>query len=419
LKKMLETLKLLKGSRLFTADATSMYTNIPRDEALRIIAEHLRSDGHRHGFDEDTIEAIIDGLKIVMNNSVFTFGDTAWKQTKGTFMGVPPAPPFANLYYALLKEMPDLLVHFQANLLFYRRFIDDVLGIWISDLSKTYEENETQWLEFKSRMQVRDGLEWVVSDRSEQVDFMDLTISIVGDSIKTTLFEKESSLHLYIPPHSAHPPGMLKGVIFGELNRIHSLCSDPADRHSRALDLYRRLLGRGYKRPDISPIFDAALSKLATEKSSTAATAVRDQEEQEPVSLRPIFLKIQYHPNDPPSSVFQKAFDYNMRNPPRRYRQTHRPPPLHMVRTLRGQPLGLNKMTVCYRRPPNIGNLLSYRTIDSSGLGRPISSFSRRIRIRNEAAQQRENDRFGSLARVIGPNRASHQTSLTAFFDRG
>jgi hypothetical protein len=44
------------------------------------------------------------------------------------------------------------------------------------------------------------GLTWIVSPLSHKVDFMDLTLRIDGASITTTLYEKPSNFHLYIPP---------------------------------------------------------------------------------------------------------------------------------------------------------------------------------------------------------------------------
>ena len=58
---------------------------------------------------------------------------------------------------------------------------------------------------------------------------MDLTISIHKGKITTSLFEKPLNLHLYIPPHSAHPPGLLPGIVHSTLFRIFTLCSDPND----------------------------------------------------------------------------------------------------------------------------------------------------------------------------------------------
>ena len=66
------------------------------------------------------------------------------------------------------------------------------------------------------------------------VDFMDMTITINNSNmIDTTLFEKRLNLHLYIPPHSADPPGLLPGIVYSTLFRIFTLCSCETDKLQR------------------------------------------------------------------------------------------------------------------------------------------------------------------------------------------
>ena len=74
------------------------------------------------------------------------------------------------------------------------------------------------------------GITWEFNAPTNKVDFMDLTISITNGQISTSLFEKELNLHLYIPPHSAHPPGLLPGIVHSTLFRIFALCSDHNNR---------------------------------------------------------------------------------------------------------------------------------------------------------------------------------------------
>ena len=54
---------------------------------------------------------------------------------------------------------------------------------------------------------------WELNAPSDKVNFMDLTITITEGKISTSLFEKPLNLHLYIPPHSVHPPGLLPGIV--------------------------------------------------------------------------------------------------------------------------------------------------------------------------------------------------------------
>ena len=71
LKTMLEDLNLPHGARLFTADAVSMYTNIPTEKGLRLIGSYLKEKfGHKVPDD-----AIMSALSIVMRNNIFCFGD--------------------------------------------------------------------------------------------------------------------------------------------------------------------------------------------------------------------------------------------------------------------------------------------------------------------------------------------------------
>ena len=74
------------------------------------------------------------------------------------------------------------------------------------------------------------GLTWEFNTPTNKVDFMDLTISITNGNISTSLFEKPLNLHLYIPLHSAHPPGLLPGIVHSTLFRIFTLSSDHNDR---------------------------------------------------------------------------------------------------------------------------------------------------------------------------------------------
>jgi hypothetical protein len=135
------------------------------------------------------------------------------------------------LYYAL-KEL-DLLSKFEDNLALYKRFIDDVLGIWIPTDPATDAE---RWEEFIAQMNCPVfGLEWVVSPRSMEVDYMDLNIKIQDNKIVTSLFEKASNHHLYIPTYSSHPPGLLPGMVHRMLYRIHTLCTNDEDKRCRKI----------------------------------------------------------------------------------------------------------------------------------------------------------------------------------------
>ena len=79
---------------------------------------------------------------------MFKIGDTWWIQNIVTAMGTPYACIYAILFLGYF-EQTIILRKCKSSLLFYKRQIDDVLGIWI-DIIK----NPTAWEDFKSDMKI-------------------------------------------------------------------------------------------------------------------------------------------------------------------------------------------------------------------------------------------------------------------------
>ena len=73
------------NTKLFTADAVSMYSNIPTNTAIMLIAKHIRKSVTEERPKQN--EALIASLKLAMLNNIFSFGDMTFKQLNGTAMG--------------------------------------------------------------------------------------------------------------------------------------------------------------------------------------------------------------------------------------------------------------------------------------------------------------------------------------------
>jgi hypothetical protein len=356
LRAQLAALNLPPGRhRLFTADATSMYTNIDTPAALAAIRHYIESNPLL--FPSIPLHALLDALELIMTRNVFQFGDTFWHQLTGTAMGAPPAPSYATLSFGTHEE--TLLNEFASSLSYYRRYIDDVFGIWTCHPDPV--QDDLLWMQFCHRLNDWHGLHWTVSARTVVVDFLDITLTLRPDNtIACTLFEKLQNLHLYLPPRSAHPPGMLFGVIAGTIYRARSLCSDPTDADCKILAFWRHLVARGYNKTTLQPLFTKALLSVVPylERPPPALPTA------EPDRLW--LFKLRYHPQDPSSADIRQAWDSTVANPPFSK-------PLHRI-DVAYKPLGPRRFLVCYKRPPNLGNLLSYRKIKPTS-GPPVSSF--------------------------------------------
>lgn len=77
-----------------------MYTNISTPHALKYISWFLRTSPM---YKNIQIEAVIAALEIIMNDNIFKFGDTYWKQESGTAMGTSPGCNYATIYFGIYK----------------------------------------------------------------------------------------------------------------------------------------------------------------------------------------------------------------------------------------------------------------------------------------------------------------------------
>jgi hypothetical protein len=190
-----------------------MYTNIDTETGITGIREFLL-DNHMAIHTSFPTDLFLQVLTIVMENNIFSFSNTYWLQLAGTAMGTPAACNYATITFSN-HEHKEILPHFSHQILYYRRYIDDIFGIWIP--STDIIGLDATWNSFKERLNNWGSLKWVIDNPSTQVHFLDLNITINKGKITTSTYQKDMSLYLYIPPRSAHPSSCLKGLLHGEL----------------------------------------------------------------------------------------------------------------------------------------------------------------------------------------------------------
>jgi len=257
-----------------------MYTNIDTAAVLEIL--QLLAKEH-----------VIEALKLIMTQNIFQFSDTWWHQKQGTAMGTPPACMWATLYFSPHEEL--LHEQYKEYLLYWKQYIDDGFGIW--NWTNTTACTEA-FNNFKCDLNDT-SLDWEVTGPTARVTYLDLTLTIQNGIVESTLYKKALNLYLYLPPGSAHPPGILKGLIAGDLLRIIWLTSNPLMRDIHICALYTQLLARGYTSSLLKPVFDTFLQKYLTPTvilPNTTNTTCKDNA---------IFLHLPFHPLDPKSTEVQ------------------------------------------------------------------------------------------------------------------
>jgi hypothetical protein len=260
----LKGLPIPEGALLFSADARLMYTNIDTEIGVSAIREFIATNAIHLPSDFPT-ELFLQILTIVMKNNIFTFAGTYWLQLSGTAMGMPTACSYATVSYGH-HENSKVIPTYKKQLVYYKRYIDDIFGIWLppaKDKIKT-------WNSFKQELNNWSKLEWIVEEPSLKTTFLDLNLQLNGPTTKTFTFQKSMNLYLYIPPLSSHPPSCLKGLISGELCRYLTQ-NDKEDFEEMLVKFITILTDRGHKLEHLTPLFlqvAAALNKTDIQQSS-------------------------------------------------------------------------------------------------------------------------------------------------------
>ena len=186
--------KLPEGAILVTMDVASLYTNISHNEGAQACYEKLETRKIKR-----VPSLVIKQLTmLVLSSNVFRFGNQIYKQIKGTAMGTPMAPNYANLF--MDKFETELIRDFEQKhgvkpFLWYR-YINDIFFIWTAgeDSLKTFI-NFAQ--DYSKNTNMESNIKFEVNSTSS-VNFLDVTVRNNNGNLVTTLYTKPTDAHLYL-----------------------------------------------------------------------------------------------------------------------------------------------------------------------------------------------------------------------------
>ena len=127
------------------------------------------------------------------------------------------------------------------------------------------------------------------------------------------------------------------------------------------------LLDRGYQSIQLTPLFQQAMDNAKVYLQHTALDHLRAKSKKETAHRRRVFLHLPYHPANPSSKVIQKLWAERVAKPPNQ-------PPFNCLTNESGYNIPVEQLTIAWHRPPNLGNLLSYRKLNNR-TGLKVSSF--------------------------------------------
>lgn len=269
--RILQSLIVPTHAYLITLDIESLYTNISHEEAilsfLRIFKHHPKK------------VFLLDLLKYVLKNNVFTFDDLTFTQLCGVAMGTRLAPALATIYIGDIEEA--YIQTRDKKPLLWVRYIDDIFTIWTHSLHD-FEE----FLEELN--QVHPKIHFTAKTSSYSCDFLDLTIykspTFVDTGILSTkIYYKPSNTFSFPLGSSYMSHSIHKGIAIGELTRLIRNTTSPV-----LFEYYKRKLINRFRHRRYAKNIIKILKKMdyTTRQSLLTTKKIRNLERSLPFTTK-------------------------------------------------------------------------------------------------------------------------------------
>ena len=157
-------------------------------------------------------------LETILKDSNLSFMDKHFLQLVGTAMGTKAALPYANLFMGCHKE--TILEAFIWAILFWKRFIDDILLIFLGT------NNQLQSLQDFMK-HLHPAIKFTFQHSTQEVSFLDMKILIGADhKLSTTLYRKTTDWAALLHFHSNHSLKCKESIVFSQTLRYNLLIVD-------------------------------------------------------------------------------------------------------------------------------------------------------------------------------------------------
>ena len=261
-------------------DVSSLYTNVPVDEAIHEAADLLYS-GNLTPPPVDK-ETFVKLLELACKDVVMLTHDGYYRQTDGLAMGAKPAPPLANIW--LSKYEPDI----QDTATFFERYMDDILR----DIKVHLIETTLHRIN-----QLHPKLKFTIEKEEDGcLPFLDMKISHVENRLSSTWYVKPTDTGLIMNFHDSAPRRYKKSVVQSFVHRISRCCSSKENMMTSLEKAKETLNKNQYPATFYNPIIEETLKKIeeaAVQPEVPQQTTANPTPAPEPSAPKHMF-KIQY-----------------------------------------------------------------------------------------------------------------------------
>ena len=137
------------------------------------------------------------------------------------------------------------------DLLSYSRYRDDCFIVWVGSLNSLY----TMFLYINS---LDPDIQFTLDSSYEEMNFLDVRVTVVENTLQTEVFTKPTAGHLYLHPHSSHPLNQIESIPFSQCLRLNRNTSNRERFQETALEFQNHFMDRGYDKELVAGQFSKA-----------------------------------------------------------------------------------------------------------------------------------------------------------------
>ena len=255
-------LKLIENENvnLFTLDVEKLYPSIRPELALQAISETLAAD---RTIDRKTKTAIEQFIKLSFENSYVAYQNDCYKPKVGIPTGGSLSRQIADifLHWILFIKMTPNLTLIQA-IRFWRRFIDDCVGLWRG--SRRSFDNFIKQLNAET---MKYGIKFSPNDIQfgKSVHVLDLWVYLTDQNlIQYRSYTKPTDSKRYLNPKSFHPKSVFNSVPFSQLLRTLRNNSSDDTRTAELNKCIEYFVNSGYDAKKVTELKEKAINHIPT-----------------------------------------------------------------------------------------------------------------------------------------------------------
>ena len=220
------------------------------------------------GEEEDVAEAIKKFVKLSLDESYVTYKDRVFKPRVGIPTGGSLSRQVADtfLHWLLFKKI-DTSIMTADELEFFKRFIDDGVGIW-----KGTRRTFITWLNKLNTETNKYGIHFPIEAMQfgKTVNFLDVTLYIDQHSkIQYKSYTKPTDAKRYLRPQSFHPKSLFESVPFSQMIRILERNSNEETKKTEMEKLKENFKESGYDMKELERIERRAKQHETSERSTS------------------------------------------------------------------------------------------------------------------------------------------------------